>query len=62
MSAERAPYPAWWRRWAYLQTIPRTVGTEHGAVFILVALAVLAGSSLGDFAIALLIGILVGTY
>ncbi|MCO8276256.1 protein translocase subunit SecD [Actinoplanes sp. TRM 88003] len=47
---------------ACLQTVPRTVNTGLGAVFILVALAVLGGSSLGDFAIALLIGILVGTY
>ena len=47
---------------ACLQTVPRTVNTGLGAVFILLALAVLAGSSLGDFAIALLIGILVGTY
>ncbi|MBU2667260.1 protein translocase subunit SecD [Actinoplanes bogorensis] len=47
---------------ACLQTVPRTVNTGLGAVFILLALAVLARSSLGDFAIALLIGILVGTY
>jgi SecD/SecF fusion protein len=33
-----------------------------GALFILAALAVLGGESLTDFAIALLIGILVGTY
>ena len=47
---------------ACLQTVPRTVNTGLGAVFILAALAVLGGPSLVDFAIALLIGILVGTY
>jgi SecD/SecF fusion protein len=47
---------------AILQTVPRTVNTGLGAVFILTALAVLGGDSLTDFAVALLIGILVGTY
>jgi SecD/SecF fusion protein len=47
---------------AIVQTVPRTVNTGLGAVFILAALAVLGGDSLTDFAIALLIGILVGTY
>jgi len=47
---------------ACLQTVPRTVNTGLGAVFILAALAVLGGPSLVDFAIALLIGIMVGTY
>ncbi|HEX7187415.1 MAG TPA: protein translocase subunit SecD, partial [Actinomycetes bacterium] len=47
---------------AVLQTVPRTVNTGLGAVFILSALAVLGGDSLTDFAVALLIGILVGTY
>jgi len=47
---------------AILQTLPRTVNTGLGAVFILSALAFLGGDSLTDFAIALLIGILVGTY
>jgi SecD/SecF fusion protein len=45
-----------------LQTVPRTVNTGLGAVFILTALAVLGGDSLVDFALALLIGIVVGTY
>ncbi|MFD0899809.1 protein translocase subunit SecD [Actinomadura sediminis] len=45
-----------------LQTIPRTINTGMGALFILGALAVLGGDSLTDFAIALLIGIVVGTY
>jgi SecD/SecF fusion protein len=47
---------------ACLQTVPRTVNTGLGAVFILTALALLGGDSLVDFAIALLIGIAVGTY
>ena len=47
---------------AVLQTVPRTVNTGLGAVFILSALAVLGGDSLTDFAVALLIGIAVGTY
>ena len=42
--------------------MPRTVNTGLGAVFILSALAVLGGDSLTDFAVALLIGIAVGTY
>jgi SecD/SecF fusion protein len=45
-----------------LQTVPRTVNTGLGAVFVLVALAVLGGDSLVDFAVALLIGIAAGTY
>jgi SecD/SecF fusion protein len=47
---------------ACLQTIPRTVNTGLGAVFILGALAVLGSGSLVDFAVALLVGIGVGTY
>ncbi len=47
---------------ACLQTIPRTVNTGLGALFILVALYALGGETLTDFALALLIGILVGTY
>jgi SecD/SecF fusion protein len=47
---------------AVLQTLPRTVNTGLGAVFILSALAVLGGDSLTDFAVAVLIGIAVGTY
>lgn len=45
-----------------LQTVPRTVNTGMGALFILAALALLGGDSLTDFAIALLVGIGVGTY
>ncbi|HEX5566815.1 MAG TPA: protein translocase subunit SecD [Streptomyces sp.] len=47
---------------AVLQTVPRTVNTGMGALFILAALALLGGESLTDFAVALLIGILVGTW
>lgn len=47
---------------AILQTLPRTVNTGMGAVFILTALVVLGGSSLTDFALALLVGLAVGTY
>ncbi|MDX3670823.1 protein translocase subunit SecD [Streptomyces europaeiscabiei] len=47
---------------ALLQTLPRTVNTGMGAAFILTALAVLGGDSLADFALALLIGVAVGTY
>jgi SecD/SecF fusion protein len=45
-----------------LQTVPRTVNTGLGAIFVLIALAVLGRDSLVDFALALLIGVLVGTY
>ncbi|MFE0536735.1 protein translocase subunit SecD [Streptomyces nigra] len=47
---------------ALLQTLPRTVNTGMGAAFILTALAVFGGDSLTDFALALLIGVAVGTY
>jgi SecD/SecF fusion protein len=47
---------------ACLQTIPRTINTGLGALFILVALWVLGGDTLADFALALLVGIVVGTY
>lgn len=45
---------------AILATIPRTINTGLGAMFILAALAVLGGDSLTDFALALLIGLSVG--
>ena len=45
-----------------LQTLPRTVNTGIGAIFILLALLLLGGESLADFALALLVGIVVGTY
>ncbi|MGD6740457.1 protein translocase subunit SecD [Streptomyces sp. BH106] len=47
---------------AVLQTLPRTVNTGMGALLILATLAVLADASLTDFALALLIGVGVGTY
>lgn len=47
---------------AILQTLPRTVNTGMGAAIILTALAVLADDTLTDFALALLIGLAVGTY
>lgn len=47
---------------ACVETVPRTVNTGLGAMFILAALAVLGGDSLQDFAIALLVGLIVGTY
>src|SRR6478672_3151500 len=47
---------------ACVETVPRTVNTGLGAMFILAALAVLGGDSLQDFAIALLVGLVVGTF
>jgi len=47
---------------ACLQTMPRTINTGIGALFILTALTLLGGSSLTDFALALLVGIVAGTY
>ncbi len=46
---------------AVLATLPRTVNTGLSTVIILLALFVLGGDSLADFALALLLGILVGT-
>ena len=42
---------------AAVETLPRTVNTGLGTMFILAALAVLGGDSLRDFAIALLVGL-----
>jgi len=47
---------------ALLQTLPRTVNTGMGALFILVALYLLGGDTLSDFALALIIGTTVGMY
>lgn len=47
---------------ALLQTLPRTVNTGMGALFILIALYVLGGDTLADFALALIIGTTVGIY
>ena len=46
---------------AVLQTVPRTINTGLGSMFILGALTVLGGDSLTDFALALLIGLVIGT-
>ncbi|MEV4086404.1 protein translocase subunit SecD, partial [Nonomuraea fuscirosea] len=46
---------------AILQTMPRTVNTGLGALFILVALMFFGGDSLRDFAVALVAGIVTGT-
>jgi SecD/SecF fusion protein len=47
---------------ACLQTVPRTINTGLGARFIQTTLYFLGGDTLTDFALALLVGILVGTY
>ena len=47
---------------AVLQTVPRTINTGLGAMFILAALTFLGGSSLTNFAFALLLGLVIGTY
>ncbi len=46
---------------AVAQTLPRTVNTGMGALFVLTALAVLGGDSLYDFSVALLAGVIAGT-
>ncbi|MFI1353210.1 protein translocase subunit SecD [Streptomyces sp. NPDC020898] len=45
---------------AVIQTLPRTVNTGMGALFILAALAVLGGDSLADFSVALIAGVVIG--
>ncbi|MBE1470050.1 protein translocase subunit SecD [Kibdelosporangium phytohabitans] len=46
---------------AVLQTLPRTVNTGIGVLFVLGALLVLGDGSLADFASALLLGLVAGT-
>ncbi|GAB3463815.1 protein translocase subunit SecD [Actinophytocola sediminis] len=46
---------------AVLQTLPRTVNTGIGVLFVLGALLFLGDGSLADFALALLLGLVVGT-
>ncbi|GAA0384784.1 protein translocase subunit SecDF [Acrocarpospora corrugata] len=46
---------------AILRTVPRTVNTGLGALFVLIALATFGGETLHDFAIALITGIVAGT-
>lgn len=47
---------------AILETLPRTFNTGLGAMLILATLAVIGGDSLTDFAVALLLGLLIGIY
>ncbi|WP_432938462.1 protein translocase subunit SecD [Kribbella sp. CA-253562] len=47
---------------AIVNVLPRTINTGISTLFILAALLFLGGDSLADFALALLLGILVGTY
>ena len=47
---------------ASIDTMPRTINTGLGTMFILAALAILGGDSLENFAIALLLGLVIGTY
>lgn len=47
---------------AVVQTLPRTVSTGMGAVLVVGALAVLGEDALTDFALALLVGLAVGTW
>jgi SecD/SecF fusion protein len=46
---------------AVLQTLPRTINTGIGVLFVLGALLVLGDGSLADFALALLLGLVTGT-
>ncbi|PAU46620.1 protein translocase subunit SecD [Streptomyces albireticuli] len=45
---------------AIVQTLPRTVNTGMGVLFVLAALTALGGDSLADFSLALLCGVLFG--
>ncbi|GAA0395592.1 protein translocase subunit SecD [Streptomyces luteireticuli] len=45
---------------AIVQTVPRTVNTGMGVLFVLTALAFLGGDALGDFSLALLAGVVFG--
>ncbi|WP_068687420.1 protein translocase subunit SecD [Thermobifida halotolerans] len=47
---------------AILHTLPRTVNSGMGGLFILAALAVFGGSSLTDFSIAMLVGLVSGMF
>ncbi|MEU8224951.1 protein translocase subunit SecD [Kribbella sp. NPDC048915] len=47
---------------AIVNVLPRTINTGISTLFILTALLFLGGDSLADFALALLLGIIVGTY
>jgi SecD/SecF fusion protein len=56
----RAPFPEVMSS-AVLQTLPRTVNTGIGVLFVLTALLFLGDGSLADFATALLVGLVAGT-
>ncbi|WP_197022247.1 protein translocase subunit SecD [Candidatus Blastococcus massiliensis] len=56
----RRPFPAVASE-AVLQTLPRTVNTGASTLLVLTALLFLGGESLGDFAFALVLGIVAGT-
>jgi SecD/SecF fusion protein len=56
----KAPFPDVMSS-AVLQTLPRTVNTGIGVLFVLAALLVLGDGSLADFSTALLIGLVAGT-
>ena len=47
---------------AVVRTMPRTMNTGMGTLFIAGSLALLGGDSLQDFAVALLVGIVAGSY
>ncbi|WP_157553470.1 protein translocase subunit SecD [Jiangella gansuensis] len=47
---------------AILNTLPRSVNTGVSTLFILLSLLFLGGDSLSDFALALVLGIVIGTY
>ncbi len=47
---------------AVLNTLPRSVNTGASTLFVLLALLFLGGDSLSNFALALVLGIIIGTY
>ncbi|GAA3742574.1 protein translocase subunit SecD [Salinactinospora qingdaonensis] len=47
---------------AILHTIPRTVNSGIGGIFILATLAIFGGSSLTDFSVAMLVGLISGMF
>src|SRR5690606_10629002 len=47
---------------AVLNTLPRSVNTGASTLFVLLALLFLGGDSLSNFALALVLGIVIGTY
>lgn len=62
LASDRTGSPSRLTNRAILQTLPRTVNTGTGAALVLLSLALLTDGSLTDFALALLIGLAVGTY